>query len=105
MNVQNIKLQPNEQILTGRWSVEDGRARADATCDRIDWLITRHLQKVADNPQSGAWETLYKDPDDGRYWERSYPQGEMQGGGPSQLKWLTVQEARKKYGDSAFAAE
>jgi immunity protein 27 of polymorphic toxin system len=105
MNGQNIKLQPNEQILSGRWRVEDGRARADATCDRIDWLITRHLQKVADSPQSGAWETLYRDPDDGRYWERSYPQGEMHGGGPSQLKWLTVQEARKKYGDSAFAAE
>jgi Immunity protein 27 len=78
MNVQNIKLQPNEQILTGRWSVEDGHARADVICDRIDWLIAHHLQKVADSPQSGAWETLYKDPDDGRYWERSYPQGEMQ---------------------------
>jgi immunity protein 27 of polymorphic toxin system len=104
MNAQIIKLQPNEKILTGRWQVADGRARADAICDRIDWLIAHHLQKVADNPQSGAWETLYRDPDADRYWERTYPQGEMHGGGPPQLQRLTFQEARKKYGDSVLAA-
>jgi hypothetical protein len=78
--------------------VQDGGARGDAACERIEWLIAHHLQKIADRPQSGAWETLYRDPEDGRYWERTYPQGEMHGGGPLQLKRLTIQEATEKYG-------
>jgi hypothetical protein len=105
MNIQIIKPQPHEQILTGRWLVEDGRARRDALCERIAWLIAHHLQKIADSPQSGAWETLYRDPNDGRYWERTYPQGGMHAGGPPQLKCLTFQEASKKYGASVGAAQ
>jgi len=89
------KLQPNEQILTGAWLVEDRRARGDAACERIEWLIAHHLQRIADSPQSGAWQTLYRAPDDGRYWERTYPQSEMHGGGPPQLKCLTTQEASR----------
>jgi hypothetical protein len=99
------KLQPNEQILTGRWLLEDGHARADATCERIEWLIAHHLQKIADSPQSGHWKTLYRDPDDGRHWERTYPHGEMHGGGPPQLKSLTIQEASEKYGAEIFATQ
>jgi Immunity protein 27 len=90
------KLQPTETILTGRWLVHAGQA--DSTTERIKWLISHCLQKIADSPQWGAWETLYKDPDDGRYWERTYPQGEMQGGGPPELRYLTAEEASQKYG-------
>jgi hypothetical protein len=99
-----IKPQPNEQILTGGWLVDDGCAFADASCERIAWLVAHHLQKIAEDPQRGAWETLYRDPDDGRYWERTYLQGEMHGGGPPQLKSVTSQEARKKYGASVVPA-
>jgi hypothetical protein len=91
------KLQPNETILTGRWLVEDGHVRGDATCERIKWLTSHYLQKISDSPQWGAWETLYRDPGDGRYWERTYPQGEMQGGGPPQLSCLTIDQAKEKY--------
>ena len=84
------KLQPNEHILTGGWLVQDGRARGDAGCERIDWLIEHHLHKIAESPQSGAWETLYRNPDDGCYWERTYPQSGMNGGGPLQLKCPTA---------------
>ena len=98
------KLQLNEQILTGRWLVEDGRARGDDVFERIEWLIAHHLRKIANSPQSGAWETLYRDPDDGRFWERTYPQSEMQGGGPPQLKCVSAQEASKKYGAAVVAA-
>jgi hypothetical protein len=94
------KLQPNEQILTGRWLIENGHTRGDAICERIEWLIAHHLQKVAISPESGGWETLYRDPDDGRYWERTYPQSAMHGGGPPQLQCVTPQEARTKYGAS-----
>jgi len=98
-------LQPNEQILTGTWLCEAGRARSDAACERIEWLIAHHLQKVADSPQSGAWETLYRDTEDGRYWERTYPQSGMHGGGPPQLKCLTIQEASEKYGAAVFTPQ
>ena len=93
-----MKLQPDETLLIGNWITENGKARADAVCERIAWLIANHLKKVSDHPQSGAWETLYRDPADGRLWERTYPQGEMQGGGPPQLGWLPKESATQKYG-------
>ena len=105
MNAPILKPQPNERILTGRWLVENGRARGDVTCERIEGLMAHHLQKVVDSPEAGAWETLYRDPDDGRYWERTYPQSEMHGSGPPQLKYLTYQEASKKYGVSVVAGQ
>lgn len=92
------KLQPNEQLLTGAWIVQNGKVIGDATCERIAWLLSNHLQKIAHSAQSGGWETLYRDPDDGRYWECTYPQGGLHGGGPPQLRYLTVEHARQKYG-------
>jgi Immunity protein 27 len=92
-----MKPYPNEQLLTGNWLVQDGRVHGDATCERINWLLSHHLQKVTDSAQGGAWEMLYRDPDDGRYWERTYPQSELHGGGPPELRYLTVDEARQKY--------
>jgi Immunity protein 27 len=92
-----IKLQPNEQLLTGSWVAQTDKVHGDAICERIKWLLAHHLQKVADSPGSGAWETLYRDPDDGRYWERTYPQSELHGGGPAELRCLTAEEAGQKY--------
>jgi hypothetical protein len=93
-----MKLQPGETLLTGSWVMENSQMHGDATCERIHWLIAHHLQKIADSPQWGAWETLYKDPDDDRYWERTYPRSGMHGGGPPQLKNLTTGEAEQEYG-------
>lgn len=84
------KPQRNECLLTGSWIVEGGKARGDAACERINWLLLHHFQKISDSAKGGAWETLYRDPEDGRYWERTYPQGELHGGGPPQLR---VQDA------------
>jgi hypothetical protein len=92
------KLGQAETILTGSWIYEDKTMRGDAICERIKWLIEKHFQKNRDSPTSGCWEILYRDPDDGRYWERTYPQGEMHGGGPPQLRFLTDHEAKDKYG-------
>lgn len=92
-----IKLQPNEVMVTGHWLVENGQASRDESCERIEWLISNHLLKIADSPQWGAWETLYRDPDDCRYWERTFPSSEMHGGGPPQLRCLEAAEAEGKY--------
>lgn len=94
-----MKLNPNEAELIGKWIAEDGQVRADSTCERVQWLTSHHLRKVAISKQWGAWETLFQDPDDGRFWERTYPQGHMHGGGPPTLKWIPNEQAKAKYGE------
>jgi Immunity protein 27 len=93
----HMKLDSSEVELIGKWMGADGGRHSDATCARIDWLTTMHLRKLAVSSTCGGWETLFQDPDDGRYWERTYPQGEMQGGGPAKLGVLSPDEARAKY--------
>lgn len=92
-----MTLRPDETVLTGSWEFSNNKMRADAVCDRIEWVIANELRKVASSPQWGDWEALYQDPTDGRYWERTYPQGHLQGGGPPQLKVLSEGEAKRKY--------
>src|SRR5579872_1950519 len=83
------KIEPHETELTGNWVVEGGHVRGDATCERVNWLTQSWLVQVAHSRSGGGWETLYRDPSDGRLWERTYPQGEMHGGGPPRLVLLT----------------
>lgn len=87
----------DEKDLIGKWEIVDGRIVSDATTERIMALIERTLEKVAvDNT---GWETLYRDPEDGRYWELTYPEGSLHGGGPPRLTHLSLEEARAKYGN------
>ena len=91
------KLDASERELIGRWIPSTGGLQADDTAKRIEWLTAEILEKVADSPRWGAWETLFRDPADGRLWERSYPQGEMEGGGPPRIATIPADEARTKY--------
>jgi len=59
--------------------------------------VKNQLKEIGSSPLAGAWEMLFKDPDDGRYWERTYPQGEMHGGGSPELRCLSPQDAAAKY--------
>jgi hypothetical protein len=90
-------IQPHEIELTGRWIVEGERVRSDATCERVKWLMQSCLVKLAYSRAGGGWETLYRDPNDGRLWELTYPQGEMHEGGPPRLAHLTPEQAAEKY--------
>ena len=92
-----MKLRPTETELIGKWEIVDGQIRRDATCERIEWLTANYLEKVAVSKQWGEWETLFRDPSDGRYWERTYPQSEMHGGGPPRLSVLNAEQAHAKY--------
>jgi hypothetical protein len=91
------QIEPHETELTGNWVVEEGKVRGDTTCDRVNWLTQGWLVQVAYRRGGGGWETLYRDPTDGRLWERTYPQGELQGGGPPRLALLTPEQAAEKY--------
>jgi hypothetical protein len=86
-------LQPHESVLTGNWLLEGTTVVGDATCQRIEWLLNSRLERVS----TTGWETLYRDPRDGRFWEHTYPHSEMQGGGPTQLKLVATEVAASKY--------
>lgn len=82
------KLRAHETRLVGKWySTADGIVGNDA-CDRIDDVTENHIRRLSTD--SSGWDTLYIDPDDGRYWELLYPQSEMHAGGLSsefQKRW------------------
>jgi hypothetical protein len=95
------ELAPEEVDLRGYWLVQKDRSViADATDERIEWLTTQKLERI-ENDWSG-WETLYRDPRDGRLWELTYPQGEMQGRGPRRLHLFSRDEAAAKYSHAAI---
>ncbi len=91
-----MKLTASETELIGQWHMRASRIIADDTCRRIEELVNKHLVLLGSDPS--GWDDLFRDPDDGRLWERTWPQSEMHGGGPPRLSCLTVDEARRKYG-------
>lgn len=91
-----IEINPSETLLTGKWLLQGGHPVADDVCKRILALTKTHLTQIGRD--ASGWDTLYRDPNDRRYWELVYPQSELQGGGPPQLKCLTEDEAKQKYG-------
>jgi hypothetical protein len=78
-----MNLAPQEIELIGSWRLEGSQMVADTTCQRIEQLIAGQLQKIGTD--TSGWEALYRDPSDDRFWEITFPQGEMQGGGPPKL--------------------
>jgi hypothetical protein len=93
-------LQSNETVVAGQWVAEGERVVANEACKRIEWLVTSRLERVPTQYSSG-WETLFRDPRDGRLWERTYPHGEWHGGGPPQLQVISSEAAASKYGAAA----
>jgi hypothetical protein len=93
-----IGLLPHETELTGRWEETGDRVRADATCERIASLTNGVLDPVQDHPKFDGWVRLYRDQSDGRYWERSYSESGLHGGGPPTLRWASDEEVASHYG-------
>lgn len=92
-----MHLQQHETELIGNWLVRDGQIHADETAKRIRWLTSQHLRKIGVHKQWGAWNTLFRDPLDLRYWELTYPRGEMHGGGPPSLTRISSERAKSEY--------
>lgn len=81
------KPKPSEGGIIGQWIFVDGKMSADHNCQRIEWLVNNYLQKV--DTADGGWTKNYQDPEDGRYWQHTYPKGYMHGGGPPMLECIT----------------
>ena len=76
-----MNINKNEVIITGKWLFQNNQIVGDENCIRIEYLIENYLIELGLN--DGGWEILYQDPKDFRYWELTYPHGELQGGGPA----------------------
>ena len=90
-------IEPSETEIVGKWVLVEGHIVADEACQRIAELTEGLLLELGHDPS--GWDALYRDPKDGRHWELTYPQSEMQGGGPPQLRCLSADEAMNKYGN------
>ena len=90
-----MKIKKEETNIIGQWTFNGSKMIENDQCKRIDWLITHYLKLVATD--TTGWLKLYQDPEDGRYWQLNFEQGEMQGGGPPSLIMLIDSEAHAKY--------
>lgn len=90
------KLSSNETRLVGSWVEKGSSVVQDSVCERIRWLTDSYLEQVAVDGDN--WSALYRNPDDGSYWELTYPQSYMHGGGPPTLQLVSKDDARKRYG-------
>jgi hypothetical protein len=91
-----MKIGPHETEIIGNWVVKNKRVVSDDACQRVEDLMRTYLIPI--KPASDGWEHLYRAPDDGRYWERTFLQGEMQAGGPPTLRLIDAVAAAQKYG-------
>jgi hypothetical protein len=93
MEFEDLRI--DEAALVREWVQQQGGVVGDHTCKRIEWLVAQRLQRVATDPP--GWETLLRDPRDGRLWEHTFPKSEMHGGGPPTLRLISPAVAAAKY--------
>jgi Immunity protein 27 len=91
-----MPIRPQETSIVGSWYVTEGRNIADENTKRIEELRRSELVEVASS--ADGWDTLLRDPSDGRLWELTYPSSQMHGGGPPTLNALSRKAAASKYG-------
>jgi len=89
------KITPDEKIISGKWLKSENGVITDENCKRIEYLTDHYLEKI--DTDSSGWNKLYKDPADGRFWVKTYPNSEMHGGGPPHLKEISPTEAQKQF--------
>lgn len=92
------KLNSTEELLVGSWTLDAGSMVADELCDRIHRLVRGCLEEVCVDPD--GWRALYLNPEDRALWVLSYPQSHMHGGGPPELRKVSLPHAEKQFGVS-----
>lgn len=85
-----------ETVLKGRWIEKGSTVIQDDVCKRIDYLVSSVLEELGVNELN--WSVLYKDPNDQRYWELTFPESSLHGGGPPELKVIDPIVAKRRYG-------
>ena len=67
--------------------LRDGKMVAEGDCEAINELLGS-LDRVTDG--CGGWAILHLHRNTGQFWELTYPQSEMHGGGPRRLRRLNI---------------
>ena len=93
--MERVKLKPEETLLVGKWLEMDGQVLGNKDCERIEKLIEKYLQLIGKD--DSGWVSIYKDPNDGRYWKLDFPQSHLHGGGPPLLKCVSKEEVKKEF--------
>jgi hypothetical protein len=73
--------------LRDTWVMLDGKMVAEGDFATIETLLA-DLDRVTDG--DGGWAILYQHRNTGEFWELTYPQGEMHGGGPRRLRPINI---------------
>lgn len=89
------KLENNGTYLEGKIIFNNGKIELDKTGKRIEFLIRNDLIKI--DSDSSGWFILYQDKNDKRYWELSYPNSDIQGGGNPVLKNVNYEDIIDRY--------
>ena len=58
-----------ETEIVGNWMKSGDGVVANDACERVHRLTAEYVGST----DLGAWETLFRDPNDERYWEPRYP--------------------------------
>lgn len=85
------RLGPDESELFAN----SGDSDDEATTARIESLISSYLERIAE--ANGGWTVLFRDPSDHRFWELTYPESELHGGGRPKLSVLSPAQAHQRY--------
>lgn len=84
-------IQSTENIIVGKWILENGKLVADTAAQRIDHLIKNELTELGSSRD--GWSALYLDKRDSRYLELNYPNSSEHGGDAPCLKVLSRDDA------------
>lgn len=81
--------------LVGKWIVDKSRKVVGDKAERQIQEAIHQFVKLAE--REGGWTTLYRSSFDNSYWERTYAQSELHGGGPSKLTRLRAEQVAERY--------
>jgi hypothetical protein len=81
------------QRLTDTIEVRDGIAVRGGDAPQIDSLLRISLVRVW--ASEDGWSTLLRHRETGKFWRLTYPQSEMQGGGPRELEEISTERAER----------
>ena len=87
-------LRTEETAIQGYWLDLGSRMVPDSNWERINQLTTGHLELLAASDDGTS--RLYRDPADGRYWEKT-PVSVTLPQGPPWLKIISEAQARASY--------
>ncbi len=90
-----MAVQSTESQLAGTWQRVGDGLQLDDVSRRIERLTREALEPMS--LSGDGWSALYRDPIDGRLWERTYPARDARGEGPPHLQTISQEKATAKY--------